>query len=57
MAVVDSHKPHLPDFAPASPFYSEEHEAFRSTVRPAEQLVGHGETVDDAELVAVGDLD
>jgi predicted MFS family arabinose efflux permease len=30
---------------------------FRSTVRPAEQVVGHGETVDDAELVAVGDLD
>ena len=33
MAVVDSHKPYLPVFAPASPFYSEEHEAFRSTVR------------------------
>jgi ACDE family multidrug resistance protein len=31
--------------------------AFRDAVRPAEQVVGHGETVDDAELVAVGDLD
>jgi hypothetical protein len=30
---------------------------FRSAVRPAEQVVGHGETVDDAQLVAVGDLD
>ena len=30
---------------------------FRSAVRPAEQVVGHGETVDDAEVVAVGDLD
>jgi hypothetical protein len=33
MAVADSHKPHLPDFVPASPFHTEEHEAFRNTLR------------------------
>src|SRR5690349_17067438 len=33
MAAVDSARPHLPDTAPSSPFYTEEHEAFRRTVR------------------------
>ena len=33
MVVADSHKPHLPDFVPASPFHTEEHEAFRNTLR------------------------
>ncbi|HYX02955.1 MAG TPA: acyl-CoA dehydrogenase family protein, partial [Reyranella sp.] len=32
MAVADSAKPPLPD-TPPSPFYTEEHEAFRHTVR------------------------
>ena len=33
MAVADSSKPLLPEVAPLSPFYTEEHEAFRRTVR------------------------
>ena len=33
MAAIDSVKPHMPESVPASPFYSEEHEAFRNTVR------------------------
>src|SRR5258708_12296543 len=51
MAVVDSHKPHLPDFAPASPFYSEEHEAFRNTVRRfvEREIMPHVDQWDEAE--------
>lgn len=33
MTAVESSRPILPEAAPASPFYSEEHEAFRRTVR------------------------
>ena len=33
MAAVDSSQPHLPEAARHSPFYTEEHEAFRNTVR------------------------
>jgi acyl-CoA dehydrogenase len=33
MAAVESSRPELPDLAPPSPFYTEEHEAFRRTVR------------------------
>jgi acyl-CoA dehydrogenase len=51
MAVVDSHKPHLPDFAPASPFYGEEHEAFRNTVRRfvEREIMPHVDQWDEAE--------
>ena len=51
MAVVDSHKPYLPVFAPASPFYSEEHEAFRSTVRRfvEREIMPHVDQWDEAE--------
>jgi len=51
MAVVDSHKPHLPDFAPASPFYTEEHEAFRNTVRRfvEREIMPHVDQWDEAE--------
>ncbi len=51
MAVVDSHQPHLPDFAPASPFYSEEHEAFRNTVRRfvEREIMPHVDQWDEAE--------
>ena len=47
MAVVESPPPHLPDFAPASPFYSEEHEAFRATVRDVIPLRGPGKVRHD----------
>jgi len=51
MAVVDSHKPHLPDFAAASPFYGEEHEAFRNTVRRfvEREIMPHVDQWDEAE--------
>ena len=51
MAVVDSHQPYLPVFAPASPFYSEEHEAFRSTVRRfvEREIMPHVDQWDEAE--------
>jgi len=51
MAVVDSHKPHLPDFVPASPFYTEEHEAFRNTVRRfvEREIMPHVDQWDEAE--------
>src|SRR5258708_22936231 len=51
MAVADSHKPHLPDFVPASPFYTEEHEAFRSTVRRfvEREIMPHVDQWDEAE--------
>jgi len=51
MAVVDSHKPHLLDFVPASPFYSEEHEAFRDTVRRFvdREIMPHVDQWDEAE--------
>ena len=51
MAVVDLHKPHLPDFAPASPYYSEEHEAFRNTVRRfvEREIMPHVDQWDEAE--------
>ena len=51
MAVVDSHQAHLPDFVPPSPFYSEEHEAFRDTVRRFvdREIMPHVDQWDEAE--------
>src|SRR5260370_8376631 len=51
MAVADSHKPHLPDFVPASPFHTEEHEAFRNTVRRfvEREIMPHVDQWDEAE--------
>ena len=45
------HTPHLPDFVPASPFYSEEHEAFRDTVRRFvdREIMPHVDQWDEAE--------
>src|SRR5260370_10441776 len=51
MAVADSHQPHLPDFVPASPFHTEEHEAFRNTVRRfvEREIMPHVDQWDEAE--------
>jgi hypothetical protein len=51
MVVADSHKPHLPDFVPASPFHTEEHEAFRNTVRRFvdRKIMLHVDQWDEAE--------
>ena len=51
MAVIDLHKPHPAVFAPASPFYTEEHEAFRSTVRRfvEREIMPHVDQWDEAE--------
>jgi acyl-CoA dehydrogenase len=51
MAVADSHQPHLPDFVPASPFHTEEHEAFRNTVRRFvdREIMPHVDQWDEAE--------
>ena len=50
MAAVDSPK-HLPDIVPNSPFYTEEHEAFRRTVRRfvERELMPHVDQWDEAE--------
>src|SRR5439155_20059791 len=51
MAAIDSVKPHLPESVPASPFYSEEHEAFRRTVRRFvdREIAPHVDQWDEAE--------
>ncbi len=51
MAVGESAQPHLPEAVPASPFYTEEHEAFRSTVRRfvEREIMPHVDQWDEAE--------
>src|SRR5260370_6574973 len=51
MAVADSNQPRLPDFVPASRFHSEEHEAFRNTVRRfvEREIMPHVDQWDEAE--------
>jgi acyl-CoA dehydrogenase len=51
MAVADSPKPHLPEVAARSPFYTEEHEAFRRTVRRfvEREIMPHVDQWDEAE--------
>ncbi|HYI04348.1 MAG TPA: acyl-CoA dehydrogenase family protein, partial [Reyranella sp.] len=51
MAVADSPGPLLPEGAPHSPFYSEEHEAFRRTVRRfvEREIMPHVDQWDEAE--------
>src|SRR5260370_8659555 len=51
MAAIDSDKPHMPESVPASPFYSEEHEAFRNTVRRfvEREIMPHVDQWDEAE--------
>src|SRR5258707_13060431 len=51
MAAGESAQPHLPEAEPASPFYSEEHEAFRSTVRRfvEREIMPHVDQWDEAE--------
>ena len=51
MAVADSSKPRLPEVAPLSPFYTEEHEAFRRTVRRfvEREIMPHVDQWDEAE--------
>ncbi len=51
MAAGESAQPHLPEAVPASPFYTEEHEAFRSTVRRfvEREIMPHVDQWDEAE--------
>ena len=51
MAVVDSAQPNLPDTRRLSPFYSDEHEAFRHTVRRfvEREIMPHVDQWDEAE--------
>jgi len=51
MAVVDSHKPHLPDFAPARPVLQRRTRAFRNTVRRfvEREIMPHVDQWDEAE--------
>ena len=51
MAAVDTLKPYLPEASPPSPFYSEEHEAFRRMVRRFvdRELMPHVDQWDEVE--------
>src|SRR5262249_3434999 len=51
MAVTDSSQAPLPDMPPPSPFYTEEHEAFRRTVRRfvEREISPYGDQWDEAE--------